>query len=131
MNQGADFINQILARKRAQTRISCTNGNRKMRIKRKKNFEVRYMFTKFFSRNLWNLWEIVFSKTFILKSIKTWFWSFYHKIVFDIWIWFYFEITLTLPSPFAEDMQFGSFHSILAEMASGLGLKFQNLWHVY
>ena len=38
--------------KRVQTRISCTNGDRKMKIKRKRNFEVRRLSMKLFSRNL-------------------------------------------------------------------------------
>ena len=41
-----------VARKRAQTCISCTNGDRKMKIKIKRNFDVRYSFMKLFPRNL-------------------------------------------------------------------------------
>ena len=52
LTQGGDIINSKLARKRAQTCISCTNGDRKMNIKRKRKFEVRYMFTKLFSQDL-------------------------------------------------------------------------------
>ena len=42
---------QNLLTKRVQTRISCTNGDRKMKIPSKRNFEVRYSFMKLFSRN--------------------------------------------------------------------------------
>ena len=41
LTQGGDVINPKLAQKRAQTRISWTNGDRKMKIKSKRNFEVR------------------------------------------------------------------------------------------
>ena len=43
-----DVINPKFARKKAQTLISCTNGERKMKIKSKRNFEVRYSFVKLF-----------------------------------------------------------------------------------
>ena len=38
--------------KRTQTCISCTNGDRKMTIKSKRRFQVKYLFMKLFSRNL-------------------------------------------------------------------------------
>ena len=41
-----------LARKSAQTHISCANGHRKIKINSKGNFEVRHLFVKLFSRNL-------------------------------------------------------------------------------
>ena len=44
LTQHGDVINPKLARKRAQTCISCTNGDRKMKIKSKKSFEVRFHF---------------------------------------------------------------------------------------
>ena len=47
-----NVINPKLARKRTQTRISCTNVDRKIKIKNKKNSKVRYSFMKLFSRNL-------------------------------------------------------------------------------
>ena len=37
--------------KRAQACISCTNGDTKMKIKSKRNFEMRYLFMKLFSQN--------------------------------------------------------------------------------
>ena len=43
LTQYDNVINPKLARKGAQTHISCT-GNRKMKIKCKTNFEVRYLF---------------------------------------------------------------------------------------
>ena len=48
-----DVINPKFARKKAQTLISCiiyfnSNGERKMKIKSKRNFEVRYSFVKLF-----------------------------------------------------------------------------------
>ena len=48
LTQRGDIINP----KRAQTRILCTNGVRKMKIKSKRNFEVRYSFMKLFSQNM-------------------------------------------------------------------------------
>ena len=41
-----------MAQKRTQTRISCTNGNGKMKIKSKRNFQVSYSFMKILSGNL-------------------------------------------------------------------------------
>ena len=52
LTQRGDVINPKLARKRVQTRISCTNDVRKMKIKSKRNFEVQYSLMKLFSRNL-------------------------------------------------------------------------------
>ena len=52
LTQRGDVINSKLAPKRTQTRISGINGDRKMKIKSKRNFEVRYSFMKLFSRNL-------------------------------------------------------------------------------
>ena len=49
--QYGDVINPKLTRKRVQTRISCTYGGRKMKIKRKMNFQMRYSFMKLFSWN--------------------------------------------------------------------------------
>ena len=50
--QCGDVINPKLAQKRAQTCILCTNGDRKMKIKSKRNFEGRYSFKKLFSKYL-------------------------------------------------------------------------------
>ena len=47
--QYGDVINPKLTRKRVQTRISCTYGDRKMKIKCKTNFQVRCSFMKLFS----------------------------------------------------------------------------------
>ena len=55
LTQRANVINPKLTRERAQTRISCTNGVRKMKIKSKRNFDVRYSCIKLFCRNLENL----------------------------------------------------------------------------
>ena len=52
LTQRGDVINPKLTGKRVQTFISCTNGERKMKIKRQKNFEVRCWFMKLFSRYL-------------------------------------------------------------------------------
>ena len=52
LTQRGDVINPKLARKRAQTCISRTNGDRKKKIKSKRNFEMRYSFMKLFSGNL-------------------------------------------------------------------------------
>ena len=52
LTQRGDVINSKLAPKRTQTRISGINGDKKMKIKSKRNFEVRYSFMKLFSRNL-------------------------------------------------------------------------------
>ena len=52
LTQRGDVINPELASKRAQTHISCTNGDKKMKIKSKRNSEVRYLFMKLFSQNL-------------------------------------------------------------------------------
>ena len=52
LSQRGDVINPKLARKRTETCILCTNGDRKMKIKSKRNFEVRYTFMKLFSQNL-------------------------------------------------------------------------------
>ena len=52
LTQCCNVINPELARKRIQTGISCTNGDRKTIIKSKKNFEVRYSLMKLFSGNL-------------------------------------------------------------------------------
>ena len=51
MNQRGDAINSKLARKSDETCISGTNGDRKMKIKRKRNSEVRYLFMNLFSQN--------------------------------------------------------------------------------
>ena len=48
LTQRGDFINPKLARRRAQTRILRTNGDREMKIKSKRNFEVRYLFIKLY-----------------------------------------------------------------------------------
>ena len=48
---GAD-INPILARNGGQTHILCTDGDRKMKTKSKKNSEVRYAFKKLCSQIL-------------------------------------------------------------------------------
>ena len=48
----SDDINPNLGQKRAQTCTSCTNGDRKMKSKSKRNFEVKYSFMKIFPRNL-------------------------------------------------------------------------------
>ena len=47
LTQYDNVINPKLARNGAQTHISRT-GNRKMKIKCKRNFEVRYLFMKLF-----------------------------------------------------------------------------------
>ena len=52
LTQRGDVINPKLARKRTQTCISRTNGDRKKKIKSKRNFEMRYSFMKLFSGNL-------------------------------------------------------------------------------
>ena len=47
-----DVISPKLARKRALTFISCTNGDKKIKkkkIKSKRNFDVKYSFMKLFS----------------------------------------------------------------------------------
>ena len=51
LTQRGDVISPKLDRKMAQTRMLCTNGDRKMKIKIKRKFEVRYLFMKLFSRN--------------------------------------------------------------------------------
>ena len=51
LTQCCNVINPELTRKRIQTGISCTNGDRKTIIKNKKNFEVRYSLMKLFSGN--------------------------------------------------------------------------------
>ena len=48
LTQRGHVINPKLARKSAQTRISCTNGNRKIKTKSKRNFEVRHLFMNLF-----------------------------------------------------------------------------------
>ena len=52
LTQQEDIINSISAWTRVQTRISCTNDDKKMKIKNKRNFEVSYLFMKLFPRNL-------------------------------------------------------------------------------
>ena len=52
LTQRGDVINPKLARERVQTTISCTNGDRRIKIKSKRNFEVRYLFMQLFSGNL-------------------------------------------------------------------------------
>ena len=52
LTQLGDIINPTLARKRVLTGISCTNGDRKIKIKSKRNIEVRYSFMKLFFGNL-------------------------------------------------------------------------------
>ena len=52
LTQCCNVINPEMARKRVQTGISCTNGDRKTIIKSKRNFEVRYSLTRLFSGNL-------------------------------------------------------------------------------
>ena len=48
-NYCGDIINPKLARKKAQTRISCTNKDKEMKVNSKGKFEVKYLFTKLFS----------------------------------------------------------------------------------
>ena len=52
LTPNGDVINRKLTRQRAQTRISCTNGHRKIKSNSKRNYEVRYSFMKLFSQNL-------------------------------------------------------------------------------
>ena len=52
LTQRGDVINPKLARERAQTCISGTNGDGKMKIKSTKNFDLKYSFMKLFSQNL-------------------------------------------------------------------------------
>ena len=52
LTQRGDVINPKLAPKRVQTCISYTNTDKKMKIKSKRNFEVRCSFMKLFSQNL-------------------------------------------------------------------------------
>ena len=47
-----DVINPELASKRAQTHTWYTNGDRKMKIKSKKNYEVTYLFIELSFQNL-------------------------------------------------------------------------------
>ena len=51
LTQCGDVINLILAWKRAQTCVSCTKGVRKMKIKAKRDFELKYLFMKLLSQN--------------------------------------------------------------------------------
>ena len=52
LTQCGDVISPKLSRKRAQTRITFTNGDSKMKIKSKRNFEARCWFMKLSSPNL-------------------------------------------------------------------------------
>ena len=52
LTQRGDVNNSILALKRAQTRVSCTKGVRKMKIKSKRDFELKYSFMKLFLKIL-------------------------------------------------------------------------------
>ena len=52
LTQRCDVINPKLTPKRIQTGILCTNGDRKIKTKSKRNFEVRFLFMKLFSGNL-------------------------------------------------------------------------------
>ena len=66
LTQRRDVINPKSARKRVQTGISCTNSDRKIKIKTKRNFEMRYSFMKLFSGNLKILapcCEVIISKS--------------------------------------------------------------------
>ena len=49
LTQCCNVINPEMARKRVQTGISCTNGDRKTIIKSKRNFEVRHSLMKILS----------------------------------------------------------------------------------
>ena len=46
LTQRGDIINPKLARKSTQAQIPCINGDKKMKIKSKSNFEVRHSFMK-------------------------------------------------------------------------------------
>ena len=66
LTQRRDVINPKSARKRVQTGISCTNSDRKIKIKTKRNFEMRYSFMKLFSGNFKILapcCEVIISKS--------------------------------------------------------------------
>ena len=52
LTQRGDVINPKFARERAQTCISGTNGDAKMKTKITKNFDLKYSFMKLFSQNL-------------------------------------------------------------------------------
>ena len=52
LTQPVDVINPNMARKWTQTCIPCTNGDRKMKVKSKNNFVVRYSLMELFFQNL-------------------------------------------------------------------------------
>ena len=52
LTQPVDVINPNMARKWMQTCIPCTNGDRKMKVKSKNNFVVRYSLMELFFQNL-------------------------------------------------------------------------------
>ena len=128
LTQRRDVINPKSARKRVQTGISCTNSDRKIKIKTKRNFEMRYSFMKLFSGNLkilapcceviisksgqkdsslhimYNWLKNIPEKSFPLKVYIDLVLILLPQIVFYISVWFHFGITLILLSCFAQDM---------------------------
>ena len=52
LTQPVDVINPNMARKWMQTCIPCPNGDRKMKVKSKNNFVVRYSLMELFFQNL-------------------------------------------------------------------------------
>lgn len=130
LTQRRDVINPKSARKRVQTSISCTNSDRKIKIKTKRNFEIRYSLMKLFPGNFKILapcCEVIISKsgqkdsslyimynwlknipeksgTFPLKIYIDLVLILLPQIVFYISVWFHFGITLIFLSRFAQDM---------------------------
>ena len=68
--RGDDIISPKLAQKRMQTRVSCTNHDRKMTIKRKWSFEVMYSSVKLFSFEILALcFDVIISKCDVKEGL--------------------------------------------------------------
>ena len=96
LTQRGDIINPKLARKRTQAQIPCINGDKKMKIKSKSNFEVRHSFMKLNLEILAPCFDVIISNwvkktqictwlksgtiiTLIRKNHSYWIWSFYYS----------------------------------------------------
>ena len=148
LTQRRDVINPKSARKRVQTGISCTNSDRKIKIKTKRNFEMRYSFMKLFSGNLKILapcCEVIISKSgqkdSSLHIMYNWLKnipekSFPLKVYIDnpstancilyislVSFWHYLNSSITFRTRYAQIQ----YDPILAIMTSELRLKFQSL----
>ena len=115
MTHCGDIVNPKLARKRAQTNISCCNSDRKMKITSERHFDVRYSFIKLYFPNLKILvlcCDTIISKLGqkdskrILKSgtLVQNFWILKHRC----WLWRHYSKTGTIRAELTSEIRFST-----------------------